>query len=333
MYDWINKRSLVEYIAQEEQMEFEHKDFRFEKIVTENTPDGITSLAQFFMVGSIWLADNYRIGIPVQDEDVLKLVMSEVAPHFIDVKQCVALGSVKEIYMQNVKPGSRMLFAMAKNGVLPVMGDLYRHHDLSERYIGRKRNVLHYTVNGSALQPYPIPDASALRTVLQKAYFDRNEPYVLLPTGWTFDDSLRDSAALRFFAGFVPCLSLVIDADSNEVITLHLSREESRHQIRLNSARPNPPRRNKDHLYLDIGRGLVYVINLTGQSPILNWDELKESTIYRLPKDQKYAEFDHEYGERLPEGRGLFFGEEWVHAMIDTVNRELKDASKVIKDD
>ncbi|AIQ12805.1 hypothetical protein [Paenibacillus durus] len=323
MYDWINKRSLVEYIAQEDQMEFEHKDFRFEKIVTESTPGDITSLAQFFMAGSIWLNDNFQIGIPVHDEEVLKLVVSEVAPHFKEVKQCMAQGEVNVIYMKNVKPGSKMLFASAKNGVLPVMADLYRHRDLSNWYIGRKRNVLHYTVNGNALQSYSIPGTSALRTVLEKAFWGRDEPYVLLPTGWIFDDSLRDSAALRFFAGFVPCLTLVIDADSNEVITLQLSREESRHQIRLNSARPNPPRRNKDHLYLDIGRGLVYVINLAGQSPILNWDELKESTIYSLSKNQKYAEFDHEHGVSLPEGRGLFFSEEWVQAMIDTVNREL----------
>ncbi|MDT3426382.1 hypothetical protein J2Z22_001908 [Paenibacillus forsythiae] len=327
MLNWINKRSLVEYIAEEERMEFGQPDFRFERIAAEDMPDGITPLAQFFMAGSIWLSDDFQVILPVQDEETRKTVMKEIAPHFTDVKLCVSQGEIQEIYMQHVKPGSKMLFHSARSGVIPVMEDLYRHQDFTKTYIGRKRKLLHYTVNRSVLEPYPVAGDSALRAVLQKAYFDRNEQYVLLPLGWTFDESLRDSEALRFLAQIAPCLTLSVDADNNEVVTLHLSREEYKHQIRLNSARPKPPRRNRNHLYLDIGRGLVYVINLTGQPPIHHFDGLKEHRIYRLPKDQRFAEFDHEQGELLPEGDGLFFSEEGIQSMIDAINRELKTDS------
>ncbi|BCG59159.1 hypothetical protein [Paenibacillus sp. URB8-2] len=325
MYDWIKNNSLLEYIAEEDRINFDRPDFRMEKVDMMTIPTSATVLAQLFLSPSVWLNDNIMHEIWGQNEEIRRLIMDEVAPHFLDVKLCVKEGEIETIYMRHVRPESKALLDSVQTGILPVMEDLYRHRDTSLWHHKGRRKLLYYTVKNEAISSSKLPDTQGLEKVLQKAYFDRNEDYRLLPLGWTFDDSLRESAALRFFAGFVPVLTLVVDSETNQVITLGLSREEMKYRVKLNSAKPGPPRRNKDFLYLDMGRGLVYVIHLKEQPPITSWDELKESTVYRLGIDQKFEEFDHEHGESIPEGRGFFFSQDSIQSMVKTVNRAIGD--------
>jgi hypothetical protein len=311
VYDWIKGCSLVEYCEKEKRMDFDQPSFHMEKVTMDQFPSTMTALAQYFTAGSIWLTDNFSVGIPGHNEEVRRLIMEELASHFVDVKLCITEGEIETIYMQHVRPESKKLFADAKTSVLPVMEDLYRHHEISEwRHEGRKK-LLYYTVNISALKPYDAADTQGLKTVLRKAYLDQGKEFVLMPLGWLFDDSLRDSIALRFFAGFVPSLTLVIDSDSNQVITLQMSREEFRHPVMLNTVKSKLPRRNKDCLYLDIGMGLIYVVNL------------KESTVYRLAEDEEFEGFNHENGEPIPEGVGFFFDQDFIKSMIEVINQNL----------
>lgn len=89
-----------------------------------------------------------------------------------------------------------------------------------------------------------------------------------MPVGWMFEDSLRNSALLRFLAGFVPHVTMLVDADSNEVVVLRMGENELLYTLKLNSAKPQPPRRHNNYLYLDMGIGLVFVVDLAGQPPV-----------------------------------------------------------------
>ncbi|MEK3916305.1 hypothetical protein [Paenibacillus sp. FSL H7-0331] len=65
-----------------------------------------------------------------------------------------AQGEIEMVYKQHVRPESKKLFADVKTNVLPVMQDLYRHHDIGEWHHEGRRKLLYYTVNVSALKPY-----------------------------------------------------------------------------------------------------------------------------------------------------------------------------------
>lgn len=60
---------------------------------------------------------------------------------------------------------------------------------------------------------------------------------------------------------------MLVDADSNEVVVLRMSENECSHTLKLNSAKPQPPRRHNNYLYLDMGIGLVFAVDLAGQLP------------------------------------------------------------------
>lgn len=127
-----------------------------------------------------------------------------------------------------------------------------------------------------------------------------------MPVGWVFEDSLRDSALLRFLAGFVPYVTMLVDADSNEVVVLRMGENELSHTLQLNSAKPQPPRRHNNFLYLDMGIGLVFVVDLAGQPAVEDWKDIREKQGYYLPEDSDFADFDHETAAPIPEGIGLF---------------------------
>lgn len=144
-----------------------------------------------------------------------------------------------------------------------------------------------------------------------------------MPRGWQFDDNLKESAALRFFAGLAPFLALTVDADTGRVLALYLSRHEPKRTILLNSARPSAPRRSGEVLYFDMGQALVYVVHLRGQQPIKTLRDLNKLKLYRMAEDETFADFKHEYGERAPEGFGLLRDKDSIQSMIDTINREI----------
>lgn len=49
MYDWIKNNSLLEYIAEEDRINFDRPDFRMEKVDMMTIPTSATVLAQLFL--------------------------------------------------------------------------------------------------------------------------------------------------------------------------------------------------------------------------------------------------------------------------------------------
>lgn len=295
MFEWIQDYSTLAYSSGRERMEFaEHVSADVTRILTDD-PAGMSALGQYFTAASVWLSGdlNFRVGIPVHNEEVRERVMNEVAPHFAEVKQWARKGRIETVYLQHLKPGSIKLFDENKAGILLVMKDLYRHHDIGDRYTGHKRKLIHYTVKVDALEPYEEEGAGELQALLRKAFFGEVvTDFGHLPLGWQFDDSLRHSVALRFLAGFAPNLTITVDQGTNEVVMLHLSQKELIHTLNLKSAQPQPPRRMGDHLYLDIGRGLVYVVNLREQPPVTDrkdWKGFQDAAVYFLAGDSEFA--------------------------------------------
>ncbi|MEC0167535.1 hypothetical protein [Paenibacillus graminis] len=88
MYEWIKGYNLVEYTAQAERLDFlEHENFHMERLELESPPAGMTAAAQYFIVQHAWLSDDFQQMIPADNASIRELILTEVAPHFADVKQ------------------------------------------------------------------------------------------------------------------------------------------------------------------------------------------------------------------------------------------------------
>lgn len=324
MFEWIQDYSLLEYCRRQEQMNFGDRSRFFMHTVTVDTPSGMTALAQYFIAGSVLLDMDFNITVPVPDEQLLQQVMEEVAPHFGVVRQLERKGRIESVHMNQLKPGSVKLFHETETGILLIMKDLYRHNDSEHWYSGQKRRLVHYTVDPTELEPYEDAEVKKVQALLQQAYFGGEAvEFGIMPLGWPFDDSLRHSAALRFVAGFAPNLTLSVDEYSNEVILLNIAAKEPVHKLYLPSAQPQPPRRVNHYLYLNVGHGLVYVVNLLVQPVITKWESFADAKLYSLGENTDFADFEPGTAECL-EGISLFFDEDTLQRMMDEVNQALK---------
>ncbi|MCM3702092.1 hypothetical protein [Paenibacillus macerans] len=323
MMDWIRGSSLIEYVG-EERMVFDSPDFRMEKVDLNRIPQTMTALGQFFTVASLWVEPDTMVILPAEDEEMHNLVVDQLAVHFEKVRYLIRGDKVEEVNMQRLKKGSAELFGAADTGIFPVLKDLYREPRPTERQWSRK-SLLYYTVETGRLQAYDASGTEDIKRFLQKAYFDRGESFVLQPLGWTFEEDLRESVALRFFAGFVPFLTLIVDGDTHEVLSLELSGDEVIHSVQLTGANLLVPRRHKNCLYFDLGQGLVYVVYLDGQPPVNSWQDLKKCVLFQLAEHEKFADFDHERAEQVPEGVSILLDQGSIPSLLDTVNRVLAE--------
>ncbi|MED4956360.1 hypothetical protein ABEO75_11730 [Paenibacillus macerans] len=319
--DWIKGSSLIEYVG-EERVVFDHPDFRMEKADLNRIPQTMTALGQFFTAASLWLGPDTMVILPAEDEEMRHLVADQVAAHFEKVRYLIRGDKVEEVNMQRLKKDTGELFNAADTGILPVLKDLYREPRPAERQ-GNRRSPLYYTVETGRLQAYDASGTEDIKRFLQKAYFDRGESFVLQPLGWTFEEKLRESVALRFFAGFVPFITVAVDADTHQVLSLELSRDEIRHPVQLTMVNLSAPRRQKNCLYFELGGGLVQVVYLAGQAPVRFWRDLKNCELFQLAENERFADFDHELAERVPEGISILLDQDSIQAMLDAVNREL----------
>lgn len=319
MFDWIKPYSLIEY-RQEEQYNLSHHDFQIKNLEANRALQpaaAMTALGQYFTAASIWLNDQICIELEVPDDETELLVLAQVAPHFTDVKSIVEEKG-KFLRMSHIRPESRVLFGQSDTGALPIVRDLYRYPRIDQWHQQKKRNPVHYSLDASRLEPYEAKDLADLQVLLA---IERGKEFNILPLGWTFDARLRESVALRFFAGIIPAVTLIVDADTNEVMMLQLSKEPFMHPVFIRQEEPGQTRVTDSFLYLYLKGGLVYVIDLQGQCPIQQWNDLKACALYQLRTGERFADFSHVRGERVGEGIGLLFDQDFIHVLVDTVNR------------
>ncbi|KHL93298.1 hypothetical protein QW71_24610 [Paenibacillus sp. IHB B 3415] len=327
MFNWIQNHTRLEYITELEPFDFSSvtEQERIRRMEPQEQPAEMTALAQYFIAASAWLTENMSITIPMRNEEAAKRVLEEVSPHFNKVLQYTAADRGSGIVLQKLKPASKALFGAAGTAALPLMEDLYRHHDIGVWDAG-KRSIVNYSVNRAELEPCEGPEIEKLQALLHKLYLDPpGEDFGLAPLGWKFEDSLKDSLMLRFLAGFTPHLTLAVDSGTMEVISIHLSQEEFSRPVLLRSGWPKPPRRNGDYLYLDLGRKLVYVVDLSKQAKLETWADLhEEARVYHIPPDGDFARFNHLTAEPKPAGVGLFFDTNTIGRILETINLELE---------
>lgn len=328
MYNWIQNYTKLEYLTEEEPYDFgfaaENRP-RIHRLEPQPQPAIMSALAQYFIAASALLSENTYTSIPMRNRKAAERVLEEVSPHFAEARQHTGAGGESELVLQKLKPSSGELFRVTTTCVMPLIDDLYRHQDTGGWQNARKRTVVKYPVNVQALAPYEAEGIAELQALLRKLYFEPpGDDFGLMPLGWQFDDQLQHSVVLRFLAGFAPYLTLGVNEETLEVISIDLSTQEFTHPVLLYDEEPLPPRRNGNVLYLDLGSKLVYVIDLSKQGRLEHWADLhEEARVYLMPPEGAFADFDHRTARPIPAGVSLFYETDTITRMLETVNREL----------
>lgn len=323
MIDWLKSFSLIEF-QKEERHTFPRGQFEIKKMDAVNNTADMTAMGQYFAAATVWLSEHVMIELPAQDEDAKRLILDEVAPHFANVQQ-VKTDGLEAIRMQGLKPTSKDLFQQTVTEALPIVKDLYRYQGINKQHHQGGRTILLYPVDTGKLEPFEPDELQRLRTLLSKAFIEPDKEFNIMPLGWSFDSSLRESIALRFYGSFVPSVTLYVDGDTQEVVLIRLAGRDVKHPVILRQEEPGHTRIAESFLYLYLSGGLVYVIDLRDQATIEKWDDLKSCRLFQLEADMRFSEFDHTSGSKVKEGVGLIFDQDSTRTMMETVNRHIRE--------
>lgn len=330
MFDWLKPYSLIEF-REEERRTFPPDRYRFGKKETvEKTADNMTALGQYFTAAAMAMGlseqeyEHMVVDLPAPDEDIKRLILTEIAPHFTQVQQNVEVDNTPLIRMQGLRREAKPLFARTVTEALPIIQDLYRQPGRQEQQYKERRTILHYPVNTGRLKPYEPErpeELEGLKNLLTKAFIESGKEFNIVPSGWRFDEELCESPALRFLGSFVPAIGLYVDDNTCEVVMLQLARQDMKHPIILRKEKPGQTRIKDSFLYFYISGGLVYVIDLRDQTPVEQWEDLKSCLLFHLDPDTRFSEFDHTSSVQVREGISLLFSLDTIRGMVETVNR------------
>ncbi|NOU96369.1 hypothetical protein GC093_24595 [Paenibacillus sp. LMG 31456] len=181
----------------------------------------MTVLAQFLNASSVLLPGNTSVQLEIVNEELHKLILEELAPHYENVKAVIIDDYIKTLIMEQLKNDSVEIFrSMDQRGELsPLIKDFYRSSD--RNLLGphkMSRTCRYFIVLPDKLEPMKLTGTDSLRKWIHNGYIQRNERLALSPTGWVLHDELKNSVALRFFASFCPRVGLVVDADDMKIV-------------------------------------------------------------------------------------------------------------------
>lgn len=219
MLDWVRN-----YTPTREPRPFHQKRFHLKKIPSDQSPTEMNDLALFFLAASVMLEESMMVPLYARSEMAQKMIFEHIAPHFHDVKVVYVEEEIEVIQMQFVKAESVALFNNSSSGLITVLKDLYRTTDMGVWRAGKKRSIAYYAVQKERFDHQTCWVSPDLQRFITEAYLERNETLTLIPTGWQFTEDLKQSYFLHFITSFVPVVALLVDEDSNEVISLELSK-------------------------------------------------------------------------------------------------------------
>lgn len=345
MYAWLKNYSELEFEPERPLQRFNSgsalPQINWEKVETPPV-EQMSLIGQFFTVNSAWLGDDIQLSATCRLEQSRKIMMEEVAPHFTKVMEGEEEEGPRDegirwnLSFKQLKPESAELFEQTSTAVMPLIEDLYRHRNFEDSYMrkGREQPPIRFRVDPAQLEPCStslLTELAPLKEFLLITFFDKRDPpeYALMPLGWTLDDDLKHSLALRFFASFVPTLELYVDAQTRQVDFVLMSFSPMKQVLKLNQPKPDAPRVYHDHLYYDIGQELVMVVDLHAAEQkaktekLTAWEQVESQSVYLRDEGVAFEQFDHEENGEVLEGFCFLYNQTTLNRMLNTVLLEL----------
>jgi hypothetical protein len=217
MFTWISH-----YIKQGKSDTPIHRESFYLKKIQSNHPESMTELATFFIAGSMIVSEEMMVSLPVRYKESETIILEEMAVHFEDVKLVYRNDQLTNINMRLPKRESKALFNISSSETKKMMFDFYRTSELNNWSTPHKRSISHYRILTREIERQEIQSTEKLKQYILREYIRTNESLCLIPSGWNFQDNLKNSLILRFLSSFVPVINIGVDNGKNDVVFIEL---------------------------------------------------------------------------------------------------------------
>ena len=212
MFEWISE--IEEPILGSKEV---NGELRLKRIESKEDLFRINEICQLFASFDVILNENALTSFPTPNQKAKSIIMNDVVPHYVDVKQIFIDGKLKEINVRGLKEKSKkMIEDLLLNGIYPVVPDLFRSKSLEMR--SYPKTLKYYTINKQYINELYIKETEDLFDFLNCSFFAENGSIMLQPTGWTLEDNLKESVTIRTFSSFAKQVVLVVNVSDKSVV-------------------------------------------------------------------------------------------------------------------
>lgn len=184
-------------------------------------PTDISEVGQLFAAYSVIIGSDAMTQIPTPNETSINLISTEIIPHYTNVKGVYNDGELQRINVRGLKPTSKMIIEnKLKDGIYPVVTDLYRSDDLN--LATGKRSLKYFSIQKADITPLITRETEKMHHFFQNTFFADTGSVFLSPTGWLLEEKLRESVAIRTFVVFANSIVLVVDEGDNRIVGLDI---------------------------------------------------------------------------------------------------------------
>ncbi|QSF43009.1 hypothetical protein [Paenibacillus tianjinensis] len=193
-----------------------------DQIKTESNGN-LTLLGKFFVSPFILYGENSEISIPIIDADIEKIVVEEIAGHFLKVRK-ITKGNLIEITLKDVKPSSREKFVNSAKDMPPMIIDIFGSNFSNKE---KKVNLTNYRTKQIELDLGKINKISDDQTSeiwdFISSTFLKVEPYFLFkPSNWECNEELKNHIAIKNFASVCKKIWFNVNLETNEITSVGL---------------------------------------------------------------------------------------------------------------
>ncbi|MEK8127731.1 hypothetical protein WMW72_07350 [Paenibacillus filicis] len=181
------------------------EDMRVERLFPSEAMTDISYLAQYYCLSAVTLGTNTLIQIPINTDEAYAMVMTEIAPHFKDIRIISHSGQVTQINMIYIQEASETLLkqVIAEREVNSIAYDMFGQQF---RYSDLPREIKitgWFSVDLSQIEKLVLDDnQQKLARFLKESDMTDGDSFGVYVSDWSLNDWMKQRAALRFLSTF-----------------------------------------------------------------------------------------------------------------------------------
>ncbi|MEH7481542.1 hypothetical protein V7157_10795 [Neobacillus drentensis] len=216
---------MFEWITEIEEPPFrfndENGELRFESIDSKVELNEVSPVCLLFASFDVVLDEDSLTSLPTPNEKAIDIILNEVVPHYLDVKQVFIDGKLKEINVRYLKNESkRIIRNLLSNGIYPLIPDLFRTRN--SNLATYPRVLKYYSINKELIRQLHIEETNKIRDFLCSSFFANTGSISLQPTGGVLEDNLKESVTIRTFSTFADQIVLIVNDKDKSVVGLDI---------------------------------------------------------------------------------------------------------------
>jgi hypothetical protein len=217
MFDWI-----IEIDEPKQTLTIENGDFEIEYLPKQISLPNMNEVCQLLAAFHVIINNETLTIIPIKNKKTLDLVLTEITPHYSEVRKIIINNKVEEINLKDLKDESKKIFEkLSSDGIYPVIPDLYRDNKIS-RIRGSQSNIKFFSLVYEKITPLNIEGTVIVEKFFKDSFFAKDNFVSLTPTGWYLTNELKNSVTLRSFCTFATQIVLTVDLYDNSVLRLDI---------------------------------------------------------------------------------------------------------------